>query len=348
MQKRLYPDIEFIHSDLETYAKAVKEELSDQTSTVIGELTSQETDGCWTLVNTCSANADLKIANRKGESALERQAEPAAAVAFLLGDEYPADLLSYSWKKLMQNHPHDSICGCSVDEVNREIEARFHKSLQVAEELYKNSLREITNKIDTQSIYKDEKHSGKQKIAFAVYNFSGWAKTQVLSVVLDAKRLYGNLEKSWNELKAEKLPKFTLYDAEQKRIDAKITKASTEFGYDLPDDRFRQPYMAERVQVTFEAEDVPAMGYKVYVLEENEECLKSSDCQTENIIKDINTLTMENKFISVKINEDGSYDITDKKTGYTLNILVSMRIQEIWEMSIFIFRIKKENCYDGK
>ena len=178
--KKLYPDIEFIHSDLETYAKAVKEELSDQTSTVIGELTSQETDGCWTLVNTCSANADLKIANRKGESALERQAEPAAAVAFLLGDEYPADLLSYSWKKLMQNHPHDSICGCSVDEVNREIEARFHKSLQVAEELYKNSLREITNKIDTQSIYKDEKHSGKQKIAFAVYNFSGWAKTQVL------------------------------------------------------------------------------------------------------------------------------------------------------------------------
>lgn len=193
----------------------------------------------------------------------------------------------------------------SVDEVNREIEARFHKSLQVAEELYKNSLREITNKIDTQSIYKDEKHSGKQKIAFAVYNFSGWAKTQVLSVVLDAKRLYGNLEKSWNELEAEKLPKFTLYDAEQKRIDAKITKVPTEFGYDLPDDRFRQPYMAERVQVIFEAEDVPAMGYKVYVLEENEECLKSADCQTENIIQDSeNILKMENKFISVQINED--------------------------------------------
>ena len=102
----------------------------------------------------------------------------------------------------------------------------------------------------------------------------------------NGKCLYGNLEKSWNELEAEKLPEFTLYDAEQKRIAAKITKASTEFGYDLPTDRFRQPYMAERVQVTFEAEDVPAMGYKVYVLEENEECLKSADCQTENIIQD--------------------------------------------------------------
>ena len=102
--------------------------------------------------------------------------------------------------------------------------------------------------------------------------------------------------------------------------------------------------MAERVQVIFEAEDVPAMGYKVYVLEENEECLKSADCQTENIIQDSeNILKMENKFISVQINEDGSYDINrQKRQDIHLNILVSMRIQEIWEMSIFTFRIKKE------
>lgn len=100
-------------------------------------------------------------------------------------------------------------------------------------------------------------------------------------------------------------------------IDAKITKVPTEFGYDLPDDRFRQPYMAERVQVTFEAENVPAMGYKVYVLEENEESSKSADCQTENIIQDSeNILKMENKFISVQINEDGNYDITDKDRIY--------------------------------
>ena len=48
---------------------------------------------------------------------------------------------------------------------------------------------------------------------------------------------------------------------------------TTAFGYDLPDDRFRQPYMAQRVQVTFEAEDVPAIGYQVYVLKEVEESL---------------------------------------------------------------------------
>lgn len=46
--------------------------------------------------------------------------------------EYPHHLFDYGWKTLMQNHPHDSICGCSVDEVHREMTARFEKAEQVA------------------------------------------------------------------------------------------------------------------------------------------------------------------------------------------------------------------------
>ena len=327
--RKLYPDIEFIHSNFEAYAEAIKKEMSEQTSTVVGELTSQETDGRWTLVNTCSANADLKAANRKGESALERQAEPAAAMAFLLGNAYPEDLFAYSWKKLMQNHPHDSICGCSVDEVNREIEARFHKSLQVAEELYKNSLHYIASQIDTQSIYNDyndKKDEDKRRIAFAVLNLSGWKKTQVITAEFDAKRIYGNLTPSWNTLEAEQLPKFALYDATGNKIEAKITKAPTAFGYDLPDDRFRQPYMAERVQVTFEAEAVPAIGYKVYVLKEDvdnhNDAKATATAEAEATATPLcnsDALTMENKFVRVQIHPDGSFALTDKKTNHTFD-----------------------------
>ena len=319
--RKLYPEIEFIHSDFETYAKAVKAEMTEQTSTVVGELISQETDGRWTLVNTCSANADLKIANRKGESALERQAEPAYAVASILGAVYPEDLFSYSWKKLMQNHPHDSICGCSVDEVNREIEARFAKSLQVAEELYKNGLHLIADQIDTKFVTSDD---GKKQITFAVFNFSGWKKTQVITVELDAKRIYENLTQSWNELEGESFPEFALYDVSGNKVNAKIERKTTAFGYDLPDDRFRQPYMAQRVQVTFEAEDVPAIGYQVYVLKEAEESLstdtheliETSTETTEATSKD-KEFVMENENVFVRINLDGSFDLTDKKTGHT-------------------------------
>ena len=221
----------------------------------------------------------------------------------------------------MQNHPHDSICGCSVDEVNREIEARFAKSLQVAEELYKNGLHLIADQIDTKFVTSDD---GKKQITFAVFNFSGWKKTQVITVELDAKRIYENLTQSWNELEGESFPEFALYDVSGNKVNAKIERKTTAFGYDLPDDRFRQPYMAQRVQVTFEAEDVPAIGYQVYVLKEAEESLstdtheliETSTETTEATSKD-KEFVMENENVFVRINLDGSFDLTDKKTGHT-------------------------------
>lgn len=40
-----------------------------------------------------------------------------------------AEFFSYVWKLILQNQPHDSICGCSVDEVHREMEMRSQKAL---------------------------------------------------------------------------------------------------------------------------------------------------------------------------------------------------------------------------
>lgn len=305
--KKLYPEIEFIHSDFETYVKAVKEELGENISVVKGELTSQETDGRFTLVNTASNRIDLKQLNRKGETALERKAEPAAVLAGLEGKKYPKELLEYSWKVLMQNHPHDSICSCNVDEVNDEVAIRFVKSRQVAEQLCKESMEYLTEQIDTSNLNSE---NGKV-LPFAVYNFTGWNKTDVVSAVLDVDRCFENIqEKAYWEMQNIKLPVFVLKDAEGNTVDAKIEDMGTAFDYLLPDDKFRQPYMARQVRVTFEAKDVPAMGYRVYHLQEAE--AKQAD-DTKTLITGSNT--MENENIRVEIHEDGSYTLTNLKTG---------------------------------
>ena len=49
----------------------------------------------------------------------------------------------------MQNHPHDSICCCSVDEVQQEMVTRFNKSKQVADYLISEGKSYIADKIDT-------------------------------------------------------------------------------------------------------------------------------------------------------------------------------------------------------
>lgn len=86
-------------------------------------------------MNCASSHIYLKQMNRKCESALENGAEPVRVLSSVLGQNYPSDELEYSWKKLMQNHPHDSICCCSVDEVQDEMATRFNKSKQVADYL---------------------------------------------------------------------------------------------------------------------------------------------------------------------------------------------------------------------
>ena len=303
--RKLYPDIEFIHSDFKKYVEAMEKEISENFSTVKGELTSQETDGRWTLANTASSWIGLKQDNRAGETALERKAEPAAAMAQVFGKTYPEDQMTYSWKKLMQNHPHDSICGCSVDEVNEEMKTRFAKSRQVADAIYEESVEYLTNKVNTAALPGDG-----EKIPFVVWNTSGTAKTQVVEKEIHLFRDYNLFV--WDGYEAAEqveLPAMVLRDADGNEVPAKIADAGIAFGYDLPDDRFRQPYMAKKVRVTFEAE-VPALGYRTYYLETAEQ-LQNVDV----VSGDANVL--ENDAMKVVVNEDGSYSLLDKKTGRT-------------------------------
>ena len=301
--RKLYPDVEFIHSDFKTYVEAMEKEISENFSTVKGELTSQETDGRWTLANTASSWIGLKVDNRAGETALERKAEPAAAMADVMGKAYPEDQMIYSWKKLMQNHPHDSICGCSVDEVNEEMKTRFVKSRQVADAIYDESVEYLTNKVNTAALPGDG-----EKIPFVVWNTSGETKSQVVEKELHLFRDYNLFV--WDGYEAAEkveLPAMVLRDADGNVVPAKIADAGVAFGYDLPDDRFRQPYMAKKVLVTFEAE-VPALGYRTYYLETAEQAQ-----DVDVVSADENVL--ENDAVKVVVNTDGSYNLLDKKAG---------------------------------
>ncbi|MGE7056446.1 alpha-mannosidase, partial [Paenibacillus glucanolyticus] len=176
--KKLYPDTEFIHSNFDDYLKAVREKLPQDLSSVTGELRSQRTDGWGTLVNTASARVYLKQMNQRGQTLLEKVAEPLASYASLLGKEYPHHLFTYAWKTLMQNHPHDSICGCSVDEVHREMVTRFEKSAHVAENIVDDSVRVIADAVDTTGF----EQWGSDPLPLVVFNTTGWTRSGTVSI----------------------------------------------------------------------------------------------------------------------------------------------------------------------
>ncbi|MGZ7443595.1 alpha-mannosidase [Paenibacillus sp. TH7-28] len=319
--RALYPQVDFVHSGFAQYWEALKRQLPDRLVTVTGELRSQHTDGWGTLVNTASARVYLKQMNQRGQTLLERGAEPLAALAALTGAKaYPHRLLTYAWKTLMQNHPHDSICGCSVDEVHREMIGRFDKSRHTAEAMIRESLEAIAENIGTAQVEAWDAEA----VPVTVFNTAGRERSGTVSVeLIVAKRYFkeGPSPAAIAEL-LERLPLSLqdgrLLDDRGQAVAAKAEDLGAEFGYELPKDRFRQPYMARKIRLTFEAEAVPALGFKSFAWHPS--AGKSVRPPADSPLVTLEN-GMANEFLAVQFREDGSYDLTDRRAGRTFREL---------------------------
>ncbi|MHA1697297.1 MAG: glycoside hydrolase family 38 C-terminal domain-containing protein [Promethearchaeota archaeon] len=89
------------------------------------------------LQDTYSARMWIKLWNQKVEDMLVCKVEPMCLHAnFHLGIDYPYSFLATAWKWLLRNQPHDSICGCSIDQTHEEMRTRFSWAESIAEAIY--------------------------------------------------------------------------------------------------------------------------------------------------------------------------------------------------------------------
>ncbi len=107
------------------------------------------------LPGVLSSRIWIKQCNAAVEQVLARVAEPLCTWTWALGEAYPAGFLRVAWRHLLHNHPHDSICGCSIDQVHREMVSRFDQSQQIAEGLIEEALTQITRRINTNALLED-------------------------------------------------------------------------------------------------------------------------------------------------------------------------------------------------
>ena len=107
---------------------------------------------------------------------LERYAEPLAAWAdWLAGNHDLTGFTEWAWKLAVQNHPHDSICGCSVDQVHQDMEYRFDQVEAVGKQVLRQALTAVTARIDTSQSRSDT--------VLAVYNPNHATRTVVTAEV---------------------------------------------------------------------------------------------------------------------------------------------------------------------
>lgn len=149
---------------------------------IAGELTNN--DEAFLLPGVYSSRVYLKKSNRILEHALARKWEPLQAMALVLSKEvlYPNELQT-AWKTLLLNHPHDSICGCSVDSVHQHNEVRFEE----VKNLYDGITPRLQNKL-VQSLEQpaSKSKSEKSQDCYLVLNTLERPFSGVVSVEADA------------------------------------------------------------------------------------------------------------------------------------------------------------------
>lgn len=337
----LYPDIEFVHASFEDYLTALNQDLPENLNTVSGELTSQETDGWYTLANTASTRVYLKQWNTRVSRLLESIAEPLATMAYDTAEEYPHDMLRYAWKTLMQNHPHDSICGCSVDEVHREMVTRFEKANEVGLYVADEAALHLVRSINTTSF------KNMNGFPFVVFNTSGSEKTGVAEVRIEIERmpfLAGVPDQLYKILKEKEYPSFVVKTVDGDIISAIVTEGGTEFGYDLPKDKFRQPFMARYVDVRLPIESMKGLSWNSFILVKADE--QDMVVTTELSLVSNNGATLNNSYLKIDVQNDGTLAILNKSTNRTYTGLLNFEdVGDIGNEYIFRQPLKDQAIY---
>jgi len=120
---RARPDVAFEHASLERAAELVRARADVAALPVVDGELRRATPTVPVLSGTWSSRTWQKRDHADAESLLVRFAEPLVAFA---GVERREEL-AHAWRLLLQCQPHDSICGCSVDEVHRDVDARLRQ-----------------------------------------------------------------------------------------------------------------------------------------------------------------------------------------------------------------------------
>ncbi len=168
-----------VHDSLTNYITSVRREVETHggaLETWKGELREDRHGAC--LAGTLSARMYLKQMNHAAQISLEQYAERFASFARIEGEKYPLETLRFAWKLLMQNHPHDSICGCSTDETHQDMIPRFRQAKQVADDMAERAMNRLAG-------YDQTKGAQRENLTLSVFNPLNWSRTDPVRAILE-------------------------------------------------------------------------------------------------------------------------------------------------------------------
>ena len=300
-------------STMREYIEVLKRKLpKEKLKKIEGELR----DGPAGLIsgNALSTRLYIKTKNKKAQNLLIRQAEPLCFMASIDGYEYPNKFLEQAWDYLLLSHPHDSINGVTQDKTANDVDYRLNQVIDISDTLSNNAMKQIVKNLDLSSFDINDE-------LIVVFNPYPYCRHEIMEAWVVTDRYIEDTE-FWPP-DDEGLQ---VYDAESNPCGTQW-HGFEEVAYPVSEIHNRAlPMYCYRHHIYFDSGILPACGYKVFKVVRS---LNDADCKvpkksrllsSPSILKEVNIL--ENDFIRVVINPNGTFDLQDKqndKTYYGLN-----------------------------
>ncbi|HMO26844.1 MAG TPA: glycoside hydrolase family 38 C-terminal domain-containing protein, partial [Tepidisphaeraceae bacterium] len=306
---------DIVHSTLDAFLSELAQRSSRFRQTIDGELRipasrMHDEDHSWLIPGVLSSRVWIKQQNDECTALLTHWAEPMALLAGeLLESAYPGGFLQTAWKYLLKNHPHDSICGCSIDAVHQDVEYRFRQTKQIAERLRRESCRDIVGAISPRVEDK--------ALRFAVFNPSVESREEVVVATLAIPADWPKFNEFFG---FEPKPGFVIEDADgnevpYQRLDQSMNRNKFRtFAWQFP-----QGYKTDDVTIAFEA-SLPALGYTSFTVRPVEGKPTRYPAVPSLATSD---RSIENEHLSVRVATDGTITLTDKRSQQTYERLLS-------------------------
>ena len=277
-------DFKVSHVTLEQYAEMIRPYKNDF-YLYEGEIAGQNGNGYGTLINTASARTDIKVMSHNAEHMLQTVAEPLSVMAMLNGLKYDSALLCFAQKKLLKSFPHDSICSCSCDEVNDKVKLRLSEAYDTAAYLSEDIKKDLAAQLNTQK---------KEGACIVVFNTNVQGSRGVVKATME-----------FSDAELPKSP--VLVDENGNRVNAYFSASKNVKKFKLPYDSFRVVYDTYEMQVEFIADIPDGLSGKTYYVQESGASVETSLVATAEYC--------ENKYLRLRFNKDGTFELLDKKSG---------------------------------
>ncbi|MDD6276362.1 MAG: glycoside hydrolase family 38 C-terminal domain-containing protein [Clostridia bacterium] len=287
------PDANVYHSSLKEMEQGIIDEFNEDSPVLYGEMRAPYTKGSvsammgWII----SARTYIKQDNFNTETKLTNYAEPMAVFATLCGAPYQRNFIDLSYNYLLQNHGHDSIGACGRDVVYEDVVYRYRQSRELSLCVYERAFMDVAGDINLKDWSRDD-------AAIVIFNPAPFKRSEEVTLTIE-------LPAEW---KADSF-KITDTDGEVLKYQILSTNSDSAQIIQNPND-VANVLHTNQYTIVLDVKDVPAFGYRTLKLQPLYHVRATTP---KTMLK--KPQVMENEYLRVSFNSNGTYNVLDKVTG---------------------------------